>query len=355
MSHWSKDSKEYINENIQSGQWLCNSDFHFAKTLWYLWKEELTPQNQHKIEENKKKIITDLQSKYEQQRNMNKLFTLCLRKKNEIFTAREIRQNFLTTNEFLNKLVEETRQKNKFTFNSNDMTISNLDPKKLAFQTLFRAVFKHNDKYYCFALPSSSKQAFLTNTKKSRKDHVYGKKVDNGGEILADVSEIEFTRSGNLRVYWNAQEFFNSKQVREKIQSQKKIEPPFYVTSDKSVFQINNTIFQNFEAFAENVENVIQEDQMIQKDLARKQKENKPDQDKTGQDNPNKKIQTPAELEFLDRFPFLTENSRHEIRHLLHEGIFMHEKNDSTKKPKTISWCDEFLPTEMKTSLFGSN
>ena len=347
MSHWSNDSNAYIYEKIKSQQWLCNSDIHFAKTLWYLWKERLTPKNQNEIEEEQKKITIDLQSQYQHKRNMKKLFTLCLRKKTQTFIAREIRQNFLTTNEFLNELVKRTQEKTELTFNSSDMTILNPNPKKFAFNTLFRAVFKHNDKYYCFALPSSSKQAFLTNTQKLSKYHVYGKKVDNGGAILGDVSGIKFESldpKRNKRVYWNAQEFFNSEKVKQKIQSQKEIEPPFYVTSGKTVFQINNTIFQNFEAYAEKLENVIQQDQIIKNDLARKQNEKKPDQENTVHDNENKKIQTPAEFEFLDRFPFLTETSRHQIRHLLHEGIFMHQKNDSTIKPKTICWRDEFLP-----------
>ena len=35
-------------KKIKSQQWLCNSDIHFAKTLWYLWKERLTPKTKTK-------------------------------------------------------------------------------------------------------------------------------------------------------------------------------------------------------------------------------------------------------------------------------------------------------------------
>ena len=196
--------------------------------------------NQNEIEEEQKKITIDLQSQYQHKRNMKKLFTLCLRKKTQTFIAREIRQNFLTTNEFLNELVKRTQEKTELTFNSSDMTILNPNPKKFAFNTLFRAVFKHNDKYYCFALPSSSKQAFLTNTQKLSKYHVYGKKVDNGGAILGDVSGIKFESldpKRNKRVYWNAQEFFNSEKSNKKFKVKKKLNLHFMLRVAKQFFK----------------------------------------------------------------------------------------------------------------------
>ena len=327
MLRWDKDSYGYKFRSIDSRQWLCNSDIYFAKVLWYHLGGDRT-----NIETAKKEVLNVITSKYDFPRRMHKIFTFVMDEKNATYIAREIPQNFLVSNEFIGNMVKDTNE--SLIFDRHKLTISN--PSDIGFESVSRAVFKttemNQDKYYCLALPSYSKQAFKASIFQKSIFRVRAKRVKRANGTLLDLKKISnldvkiLNPETSREVSFDAKSFCNIEDVKKLIQSETQSKAPLYVKYQNTIYMIHHIFFANIEAFTKRLEDVIQQDKHVKADKKKEQK-------------------TLSEFKFLDVFAFLSENSRQKIRRLLRRAVFL----DTEMKPKAICWRHEYFPESIKS------
>ena len=196
-------------------------------------------------------------------------------------------------------------KKNKLKFDPETKTISRPQNVSLTYNALCDAVWESENKYYAYALPSSSTEAFIAHTGCYHKRLISARKVDKVPSEYTAGSLPRLVSKKNEKYYFDAQD------VLQIFLGNNDTNSIHYVSDEKQVFVIENYFFADINQLAMQIETIINQD-------------------------PN--YERHKEIQFLDQFQFLQRETQQKIKNMLLKAVFAGKKTPNhDQQPKSVA------------------